>query len=344
VAGTAGPDPERRTYEEFVLAAPRTIRCKARPRRGLAEHWVRIRFLYSGLCGSDLSMFEGKRQLDYPRSLGHEFLALVEEIGPNVSNVASGALVTSDLNYRCGRCEFCLGRRSHLCRQRDVQLFSNRAFAAQADIHVRYLVPLSTAAAPQLALAEPLSCVLHAKEWAAPAPGESILLVGAGGLGLCFAFSLVVAGLRFDVTDVIEARLAALESVVHPVGKATRKPTEAYDLVFDVSGTESGMMLACDRVKPGGRLCSMSHLDGPGSAPLLLNKLTRRDVAFKMSYLNGEQENLSEAGALLGARWSHAWASLVEIVPIKRIQAAFETRPVSRANKTIFAIAEDVQL
>ena len=79
---------------------------------------ARIRFSYVGICGSDLSKFEGRRRLRYPVTMGHEFVATVEAVGEAVAGVSAGQVVTSDLNLRCGACDQCRARRSHPVRSR----------------------------------------------------------------------------------------------------------------------------------------------------------------------------------------------------------------------------------
>lgn len=301
---------------------------------------MRVQFRFCGICGSDLSKFEGRRSISYPESLGHEFVGEILAVGDGVDHLEPGDVVTSDLNFRCGRCDQCRLGRSHLCRDNQVGLFTNRAFSQIGDFHVDYLLAIEGPPAAHLALAEPLSCVLHAKEWAAPRPGERILVLGAGGLGSCMAFALSQEDpkLEFSITDLASRRLSSVASAVGPKGAALVEPQGEYDVVFDLSGSESGLRTATERVKPGGRLCTMSHLDGYATADFLLGALTRRDVAFKVSYLNGEPRNLVRATRLLQRHWQPAWDALIEIVPLGELSAAFANRRDSDWCKTIVEI------
>jgi threonine dehydrogenase-like Zn-dependent dehydrogenase len=287
-----------------------------------------------------MSEFESRRATSYPASLGHEFIAEVVAVGMSVGSVKVGDIVTSDLNYRCGRCEHCQGHRSHLCREGQIGRFSNRAFADLGDIHASYLLCLDAAPRRHLALSEPLSCVLHAKRWAKLVPKERILVIGAGGIGLCMAFALCNdnPALEFDITDLNSNRLASIRAAVSPYGHAISQPQDTYDVVFDLSGSGSGLNAACTHVKPGGRLCSMSHLDGYTTADFLLSALTRKDVTFTVSYLNGGAENLASAASLLTANWNPTWDGLLELVPIDQIQRAFERRRDSPWCKTLIHV------
>ena len=301
---------------------------------------ARIRFAYVGICGSDMSKFEGRRSLRYPVTMGHEFVATVEAVGEAVAGVSAGQVVTSDLNFRCGECDQCRAGRSHLCAHGQIGQFSNRGLASVADIAGTYLRTVPGPAEPYFCLAEPLSCVLHAKAWADPVPSDRVLVVGAGSLGLCLAFALVndSDSPSFDVVDVNADRLARLECAIEGAGDAIRCVEARYDVVFDLSGSEDGLRLATEAVRPGGRLCSMSHLDGYSDAGFLLASLTRRDITFTVSYLNGDGGHLDTAIGMLVSCWHGAWADTLETVSGENMHRAFSQRRSSTYNKTILDV------
>jgi len=335
------PIVDRATTRGYVLTAPGRIEIDRYTLPDLPSSWARLRFLYCGLCGSDISQFEGRPDADYPISLGHEFVAEVVETGEAVKSVRVGDLVTSDLNFRCGECDHCRAGRSHLCRRGQESRFTNRAFAEFGDIDASYLLRLDSAPAPHLALCEPLSCVLHAKELVAPVPGERILLVGAGGLGLCLAFALCEQSpaLAFDVTDLSAERLAGLADRISPIGTALPDPNGEYDVVFDLTGNENGLRAACARVRDGGRILSMGHPLGEEIDPVFLSNVLPKDVTFATSYLNGEPSVLRQAARLLSSEWSPAWDELIEMLPLKDLERAHRAHGSSTRCKTVFDVA-----
>lgn len=101
----------------------------------LENNYVRVKNIYCGICGGDISAYNGKRKR-YPVSLGHEGIG--EVIYSKHSAFKIGDIVITDFNYRCGVCKFCKNE-SHLCDKNDIQLFSNRMFSSHSDIHFSYL-------------------------------------------------------------------------------------------------------------------------------------------------------------------------------------------------------------
>jgi len=323
--------------EHFDLVAPGRIERVRDRLPPLEPQWVRVRMAYCGVCGSDRSYFAGERIRALPASLGHEWVGTVEATGSAVRFFAPRDVVTTDLNYRCGVCRQCINGRSHLCEQGQIAWFSNRGFATRADIHASYLHKCTTLSpAPHLALAEPLSCALHAVSHVNLSPDDRVLLVGAGGIGVCMAFLLWhESAVAFDITDVNQLRLKRIGQVIDPRGRAIGTPSGAYDVVLDVSGSVSGLRVACDSVGPGGRLCTMSHLTSGTSAEFLLDLLVRKDVTFNLSYLNGESSNLSRSIALLEHSWTPAWSLLLDVPALDALPDVFREGPAPSSSKVI---------
>lgn len=331
------PSVEPRAWA-WELLAPRQFGETAVGMPLLADGWARIRFQYCGVCGSDLSQYEGRRPGPYPRSLGHEFVATVEAIGKNVDAINVGDIVVSDLNYRCCHCLQCKAGRTHLCLTGQSGRFTNRGFADRASLDATYLWPIRDQALhPRLALTEPLSCVLHAIEWVSPDSEDAILVLGAGSLGLCMSLAIVDRGLANSAQfwDPFSHRLKVLSAASDIPATTSAPPANAYDVVFDLTGTREGLELACDAVRRGGRLCSMSHLDDTQNTNFLLSKLTRTDVAFRVSYLNGPKDSLGQAAQLIAKRWHAGFDATIAIHSATQLPTVFSNRRHAISNKDI---------
>jgi threonine dehydrogenase-like Zn-dependent dehydrogenase len=338
---TALPTPRAPEERHYALLGPGRVGELPRPVAPLPPDWARVEIAYCGLCGSDLSRYAGQRAADYPVSLGHEWVAVVREVAQDVRGIVPGDVVTTDLNHRCGDCRQCRIGRSHLCRQGQVGWFSNRGFARLVDIHAGYLQRCRHPPAPHLALAEPVSCALHAVAHCRLTPGERPLMIGAGGFGLCTAFVLCSTGqvAGFDVTERDPARLARLARAVDPVGRAVDTPTGCYEVVLDASGSPDGLRQACERVAPGGRLCTVSHLPDGVDTGFLLDLLLHKDATVTISYLNGPRENLVESVRLLEQSWAPRWDALLDVRPLHQLPEVFAARATSPANKVVIEVA-----
>lgn len=321
--------------EFYVLSAPRQLERIVEPIGPLPADRVRVRYLYCGICGTDLLGYEGGRPLEPAESMGHEFIAEVVEVGSAVEGITVGTLVTSDLNFRCGTCDQCRADRTHLCRSGQVGDFSNRGFANVGDLHWSYLVAIDAAPSPHLTLIEPLACALHALRHASPGTGERVLVIGGGGIGTCMALALSSNAIPFDIAEPMSSRREALAAAAAPHANALAVPVGEYDVVLEVSGSPSGLRAACDHVRPGGRICTMSHVDETTSGDFLLRSLTPLDVSFTISYLDGPLHTMAQAAELLLASWNPTWDTLIEVVPVEQLDHALRTRRGSTACKTI---------
>lgn len=334
--GEAAPDP-RRHNEHYDLLAPWHIEKVHGQLPPLRPEWVRVRMAYCGLCGSDVSRYTGQRTASFPVSLGHEWVAVVEATGSRLRFLAPGDVVTTDLNFRCGSCRQCASGRSHLCDEGQVGRFTNRGFAIRADIHASYLQKCGRRPAPYLALAEPLSCTMHGLSRCHVSPDDRVLVIGAGGLGVCMSFLLSRMELveSFEVTDLEPNRLDRLGGVVSPRGKAVREPADQYDVVLEVSGTATGLQAACERVSPGGRLCTMSHPPDGTSAEFLVERLLHKDVTVNLSYRNGQSSNLTNSIRLLEQEWTAEWNTLLDVRPFDALPEVIRDHPASSSNKVV---------
>src|SRR4026207_1400378 len=173
------------TMSALVYEAPLQMNMRQVPMPVLQPNEVLIRVAYSGICGSELSGYEGKNSLRKPPLImGHEFSGHIEAIGSAVdrSELNIGAAVTANPLVSCRQCRYCLRGKQHLCPKRKLLGAhlpgSNAEFVAiRADALSLTPAGLSLATA---ALVEPAACAIHAAALAKPAPDEQALVVGAG--------------------------------------------------------------------------------------------------------------------------------------------------------------------
>lgn len=331
------------TVRGFVLRAPRTLSLETWPLPPPPPGWARIKVLACAICGSDVSHVQGRRPFAEPMTLGHEFVGVVESLGDDNSPALKDAVITSDFGIRCGRCDQCRAGRSHLCRDRLVPRYSNRAFASHLNVRADVLYPIkATGMVARFALTEPLACALHALDSLMEAPSDGpLLVVGAGGLGSLAAHALAARPdpVEFVVTDTNKTRLDRMAVALRGSrGMAVAGPEGEFDRVLDTTGTPHGLRRAISHVRPGGRLTSLSHLDGHPDAPSVM-ALARSDIAFRLSYLTGDRHVRTALGLLIEA-WGPSWAATVDVSSWRTLGRAFERRDASGAGKQIIDLSD----
>lgn len=187
---------------------------RAVPRPGPSEVLVRVGAV--GVCGSDTHYFDhgriGRFVVEQPLVLGHEASGVIAEVGPDVTDRQVGQRVSIEPGRPDFTCPQCLAGRYNLCR--DMRFFAtppvDGAFAEYVLVHraMAHVVPdeVSDEAA---ALLEPLSVALWACRKGRVRAGSSVLVTGAGAIGLlCLQVARAVGATRIAVSDVNERKLA----------------------------------------------------------------------------------------------------------------------------------------
>ena len=177
----------------LVLEKPMVLEYKDVPDPVLAEDKsVLVRLKASAICGSDVHGLDGStgRRIP-PIIMGHEASGIIEKVGKAVKNFAPGDRVTFDSTIYCGECYFCRRGLPNLCDNRRVLGVScadyrqDGTFAELVVVPDRILYKLPESLDfVSASLTEPLAVAAHAARIGSPEAGDSILVVGAGLIGL----------------------------------------------------------------------------------------------------------------------------------------------------------------
>jgi L-iditol 2-dehydrogenase len=193
---------------------PHDLRLEDVPAPAPGPGEIRIRPVAVGICGTDIHILDGTFSARSPVVLGHEVAGRVEAVGREVRSVSEGDLVTVEPHRYCGVCRYCRLGREHLCL--DKEAFGVHLNGGMAEFQVipegiAYRLP--DGMDPKIgALAEPLSCCVHAMDRLAPRSGTSIVIFGAGPAGLILVALSRLAGLTPIV--VVEPDVARRDSAV----------------------------------------------------------------------------------------------------------------------------------
>jgi L-iditol 2-dehydrogenase len=200
-----------------VFLEPKRIEIQeiADPRPGPGE--VLLRVDAATICGTDLKIYQhGKSNVRPPQVLGHEFAGTIAELGDGVEGWAIGETVAVDPVIACGVCRYCLRGKPSLCGKLSVIAYDYPgAFApfivvprAAVQSGAMYRVPVGLS--PRIAaIMEPLACAVNAHDRMQTGVGDTVLVTGAGPLGVMHACLARARGARTVLmADVLPSRLA----------------------------------------------------------------------------------------------------------------------------------------
>lgn len=148
---------------------------------------VQIRVKSVGICGSDISAYYGRHQyIHCPIILGHEFSGVVELVGPGVDNVKVGDRSTILPHLKCGKCPACLaGKYNHCGELKVIGAQADGAFTELVNVPAEMVFPIADSVSmDQAALVEPGAVGYHAARKGNPGPSETMLVFGAGPIGM----------------------------------------------------------------------------------------------------------------------------------------------------------------
>ncbi|WP_315337690.1 Zn-dependent oxidoreductase [Pseudomonas grimontii] len=178
---------------------------------------VKVDVAYAGICGSDMHIIHGQNAfVRFPRVTGHEFSGVVREVGEGVENLKVGDRVCIDPVISCGTCYPCRINRPNVCtRLQVIGVHRDGGFSEQVCVpadnahHLPDSMSLSHAA-----LVEPYTIALNVLDRMQPEPGDSLLIYGAGVIGLTLVQMARALGMTdITVTDVLDTRLEAARAL-----------------------------------------------------------------------------------------------------------------------------------
>lgn len=270
------------------------------PRPAAGELLVRVEAALT--CGTDLKVYRRgyhARMLRPPMRFGHELAGIVEEVGEGVTAFCKGDRVVALNSAPCDACFFCTHNQQNLCED---LLFNNGAYAEFISIPAR-IVEKNTLLIPDgvafehAALTEPLACVVRGLEESGAKAGDTMIIIGAGPIGLMFMHVAEIAGVNVIAVVKREDQIAAAKlfgasnvlqiSTADDVVAAARALTpqaRGADVVIEAVAVPETWEWAVDMVRKGG---VVNFFGGPPSGTkvqLDTNRLHYGDITLKASF------------------------------------------------------------
>ena len=341
------------TMRAAVLVKPNLFDLREVAVPEIADDEVLVRVHRTGICGTDLHMFLGHYAADrLPLIPGHEFVGTAAKKGSRVSNVKEGDRVVVDINIGCGTCFWC--RRNEVLNCPAISqlgIHRNGAFAEFVAVPARLVIPApSSLSDAELALTEPIACVVRAARKAEVHFGQSVVILGAGPIGnlhvqmmrLCGAAPIIVSDISaqrckmaLDAgADVIVSDPQTLRQIVldHTNGRGA-------DVVIESVGNAKLYQTAFELIRKGGHVAFFGITGPTDTVAVNILDTILKENSMKGS-VAGMGEDMHDALVLLQHGRFKTGLFTSAAYPVEKIQSAFETvatRPADLKTQIIFA-------
>jgi L-iditol 2-dehydrogenase len=263
---TTSPATPPETMRASVMTDVGTLEIEDRPVPAPGPHEVLVEVAAVGVCGSDVHYYRHGRIGDFvvedPMILGHELSGRIAAVGDRVDPTRVGQRVAVEPQHPCRRCKQCTAGRYNLCPYMEFYATPpvDGAFCRYVTIDAEFAHPVPDSMSDDAAaLLEPLSVAITTMRKAGVAPGSSILIAGAGPIGvLCAQTARAFGASRIVVTDLLESRREkALQfgatEVLDPtaVDVSAIEPVDAF---VDATGVPAAVASGIKAVGPAGHV------------------------------------------------------------------------------------------
>ena len=310
------------------------------PKPGPEELLIRV--AACGICGSDVHGYDGStgRRIP-PIVMGHEAAGTVVAVGSAAGGFSPGDRVTFDSTVYCGVCDFCRAGDVNLCNDRQVIGVSCGDYS-RAGAFAEYLtVPARVAyhlpdelSFPEAAMLEAVSVALHGVKVAEMKGNETVLVIGAGMIGLLLlqsARSRSVESMRVFVSDVDPTRLmlasnmgaeetflASGSNLTEEIMKRTKG--RGVDIVLEAVGHNETIATAIDCVRKGGTVVLVGNISPQVNLPL--QKVVSRQIRLQGSCASAGE--YPEAMKLMAAGKINVASLITAVAPLADGPSWFE--------------------
>lgn len=311
-----------------------------------ARGQVQIKVAFTGLCGTDLHILHGNmdERVSTPLVFGHEMSGVIEEIGDEVTGWSVGEPVTVMPLEWDSSCPACLAGNQHICQNLNfVGIDSPGSLQGYWNVAAELLVGLpSTLRLEHAALVEPTAVAVHDVRRGSVSPGDKVVVIGGGPIGLLIASVAREFGGSVVVIELDPHRRASIgelgfETIDPRTTDQVKWVTDwtggaGADVVFEVSGAAAAVLGSVDLAKVRGTLVVVAiH---PVPREINLQRVFWRELTILGARVY-QRIDFEKAIELLDSGAIPAELLITKIVPITQTQHAFAELEGGRAMKIL---------
>ncbi|KAF2263210.1 GroES-like protein [Lojkania enalia] len=325
---TSDATPNSRQIRASVLHGAKDLRIETRKLSPPGPNDLQVSIRATGLCGSDLHYYRHYRNGDIivrePMSLGHESAGVVVDVGPEVKGFKVGDKVALEVGLPCEQCERCKEGRYNICKQMKFRSSAKAFPHAQGTLQDRINHPAAwchklpeNVSLDLGAILEPLGVAIHASRRAQLAAGATVLVFGAGAVGLLVAAMAKISGASIVVIadidagrvnfavknkfahrgftvplkrgNTIEEDLEIAKETSVDIGRIKKEGDDVVgevDAVFECTGVPSCLQASIYATRPGGKVLLIGMGTPIQNLPISAAALREVDLVGVFRYAN----------------------------------------------------------
>lgn len=263
---------------------------------------VLVKNMVCGICGTDVHIFHGEpgsADVNPPVILGHEYSGEVVEVGEDVTTLKKGDHVTIDPNIYCGKCEYCRNNKKQLCTDMQaIGVTRDGGFAQYSVVpEAQAFAVKSSVSYEDAAMAEPLACCIHGIDLAEIKPGNSVLIIGGGAIGLIMLQLAKLSGAsKVMLSEPNEMRRNAgvklgADISFNPIDTDSVKSfydaaPNGADVVIECAGSIASVKSAVDFANKGANILLFSVPKPDAKFELPLFDVFKKELTIRGSFVN----------------------------------------------------------
>lgn len=328
------------------------LRTEDLPIPEISDNEVLIKMLACGLCGTDIQKIRGD-SVNKPTVLGHEVVGEIVKKGKNVSKFEIGDRVITAIHVPCFTCHYCNKGHYTICEQFRTNNIDPGGFAEFIRIpklHLNHLTHKvsNNVTDEEATLIEPIACCLHGLKQADIRPNDSVLIMGAGTIGILHAQLAKIKGAnKVIVSDMSEFKLQKAlnvgcdyainikeKNIIDEVNKIT--DGQGVDVIVIAAGVSSLVADAVNMVRRAGKIIVFSGFDKNKLVTLDVSRFFKDEISIIGTYSVTPYE-FPEALDLLEKRKLNTEEMITHVYPLNKLSEAIDisTNPEQPVLKVI---------
>ncbi len=310
---------------------------------------IRIRIHKTAICGTDIHIYNwdewARESIAVPKTVGHEFVGIVEDIGIEVQGIRPGDRVSGEGHVICGHCRNCRAGRRHLCRN-TIGVGVNRpgCFAEYLSIPAVNAFVVPDSISDEIAsIFDPFGNATHTA-LSFDLVGEDVLITGAGPIGIMSAAiarhvgarHIVIADIndyrldlasRMGVTCTVNVNSTSIEQVMKELGMQ-----EGFDVGLEMSGNPEALESMLENMNHGGKVALLGFQ--PRDTQIDWNQVILKGLTLKGIYGREMFETWYKMGSMIQSRLDIS-PMITHRFPVDQFQQGFEVMNSGLSGKVI---------